>query len=100
MKKYDELKKAIADGKFKKHIGAARLARMFFDLDKDEVETLATELKASVVCDGIIDEETKGILLEACAEVLAEKLIADKVFDYTSKVNSFDDLLGAIKDMI
>ena len=29
-----------------------------------------------------------------------KKAIADKVFDYTSKPNSFDDLFGVIKDMI
>lgn len=97
MKKYEALKKAVADGKFKKHIGASRFARIF--LDVEEVEMLATELKASIECDGIIDDETKKLIVDTAFEVLAEKLIADKVFDYSSKFESLDDLFGALKEL-
>lgn len=97
MKKYEELKKAVEGGKFKTHTSAGKVARMF--LDFEETRMVEAELKASLECDGIIDEDTKHLVVDTAIEVLAEKLVADKVFDYSKKIESFDELFGVLKDI-
>lgn len=107
MKKYEELKKAVRDGKFRKHKVVAGFARNFIDSEHDEVKALTGELFATVrcddvivICDDVIDEDTKQLVIESAMEALAEKLVEDKVFDYSKKLESFDDLLGFLKDAI
>ena len=100
MKKYDELIQAVKDGKFRKHKFVAGFARNFIDGKRDEVELVTGELFATVSCDDVIDEETKELVIECAFEALAEKLVADKVFDYSKKIESFDDLFGFLKDAI
>lgn len=100
MKKYEELKKAVRDGKFRKHKVVAGFARNFIDSEHDEVKALTGELFATVMCDDVIDEDTKQLVIESAMEALAEKLVEDKVFDYSKKLESFDDLLGFLKDAI
>ena len=100
MKKYDELIQAVKNGKFRKQQFVAGFARNFIDGKHGEVEKVKSELFASVSCDDVIDEETKELVVECAFEALAEKLVADKVFDYSKKIESFDDLFGLLKDAI
>lgn len=100
MKKYDELIQAVKDGKFRKHKFVAGFARNFIDGKRDEVELVTGELFETVSTDGVVDEETKELIIEGAMEALAEKLVADKVFDYSKKIESFDDLFGLLKDTI
>ena len=100
MKKYDELIQAVKEGKFRKHKFVAGFTRNFVDSKRDEVEMVTAELFASVTCDDVIDEDTKQLVVDSAMEALAEKLVADKVFDYSKKIESFDDLFGFLKDAI
>ena len=99
MRKYDELKKAVKDGKFKKFEQARKLGRIFIEQTKDEARTLTAEIMAVLDTDGIIDDDKKSLIIASSIECLAEKLVADKVFESTKKIESFDDLFGMMKDI-
>ena len=99
MKKYDELKKAVADGKFKRFEQARKLGRIFIEQTKDEARTLTAEIMAVLDTDGIINDDEKLLIIASSIECLAEKLVADKVFESTKKIESFDDLFGMMKDI-
>ena len=99
MKKYDELKKAVADGKFKRFEQARKLGRIFIEQTKDEARTLTAEIMAVLDTDGIINDDEKLLIIASSIECLAEKLVADKVFESTKKIESFDDFFGMMKDI-
>ena len=99
MKKYDELIQAVKDGKFRKHLAMSGIVRSLVD-DIDEVEQTKHELLAGVSSDKVFDEETENIIIDSAMEALAEKLVADKVFDYPKEIEKFNDLFRRIKDIM
>lgn len=101
MKKYDELIQAVKDGKFRKQQFVAGITRTMIDDKFENVELATKELFATVSTDGVVDEETKGFVIECAFEALAEKLVADGKFRVEEKkIESFDNLFGFLKDAI
>lgn len=101
MKHYEKLKQAVADGKFKKFEQARKLGRIFLNNEaKDEARILEAEITAVLDTDGIIDDDKKALIVASSIECLAEKLITDKVFESTKKIESFDDFFGMMKDIV
>lgn len=100
MKHYEKLMQEVKDGKFKKFEQARKLGRIFIGEAKDEARTLTAEITAILDTDGIIDDDKKALIVASSIECLAEKLVADKVFESTKKIESFDDLFGMLKDVV
>ena len=99
MKHYEKLKQAVADGKFKKFEQTRKLGRILIGEAKDEARTLTAEIMAVLDTDGTIDDDKKALIVASSIECLAEKLITDKVFESTKKIESFDDFFGMMKDI-
>lgn len=95
MTKYEELKQAVKDGKFKKHIAAAKISRMLIPDKLDEVSRTKHELEASLETD-MLDKETDHLIIDSALEALAEKLVKDDVFGMNKNEKGLFDIFEDI----
>lgn len=95
MTKYEELKQAVKDGKFKKHILAAKISRTLMPIKGDEVSRTKHELEATLETD-MLDKESLELIVDSALEALAEKLVKDDVFGMNENKNGLLDLFEDI----
>ena len=96
MTNFEKLKQAVEDGKFKKHILAAKISRTLIPIKGDEVSRTKHELEVALETD-MIDEEVGTLVVDSALEALAEKLVKDDVFGMSKNKN---DLLDLFEDII
>ena len=98
MTKYDELKQAVKDGKFKKHIVAAKVSRTLMPINGDEVSRVKHELEATLETD-MVGEEVRMLIVDSALEALAEKLVEDDVFGMNKNekglLDIFEDIINS-----
>lgn len=100
MTHYEKLKRAVKDGKFKTFIKAETLKRNLCNEELDEVQELENALFA-ILGTNIVDEDVKKLVVESAIQLLAERLAFDNVFEFkTKKIESFDDFLEIMKEII
>lgn len=100
MTHYEKLKKAVKEGKFKTFIKAETLKRNLCNEELDEVQELENALFA-ILGTNIVDEDVKKLVVESAIQLLAERLAFDNVFEFkTKKIESFDDFLEIMKEII
>ena len=100
MTHYEKLKRAVKDGKFKTFIKAETLKRNLCNEELDEVQELESALFA-ILGTNIVDEDVKKLVVESAIQLLAERLAFDNVFEFkTKKIESFDDFLEIMKEII
>lgn len=98
MTKYEELKQAVKDGEFKKHILAAKISRTLIPMKDDEISRTKHELEAALEAD-MVDEEVGMLIVDSALEALAEKLVKDDVFGMNENkkgiLDFFEDIINS-----
>ena len=95
MTNYEKLKQAVEDGKFKKHILAAKISRTLMPIKDDEISRTKHELEATLETD-MVGEEVGKLIVNSSLEALAEKLVKDDVFGMNKNKNGLIDLFEDI----
>ena len=92
------MKQAVKDGKFKKHIAAAKFSRMLLPSKEDEVSRVRHELEATLET-GMVDKEVGNLIVDSALEALAEKLVEDDAFGMNKNekglLDIFEDIINS-----
>ena len=98
MTNFEKLKQAVEDGKFKKHILAAKISRTLMPIKDDEVSRTKHELETTLETD-TVDEEVGKLIVDSALEALAEKLVKDDVFGMNKNekglLDIFEDIINS-----